>query len=70
MRTVFNTQLHQNDPESLLTRKEVGHLLRLHPGTVKRLEHRGALKSIKLNSRVTRYLRSEVQKLIAAGTIQ
>ncbi len=69
MHSASKNQAQYNDQEALLTRKEVGFLLRLHPGTIKRLEKRGALKAIKINSRVTRYLRSEVQKLIEGGAI-
>lgn len=48
----------------LLSRREVGEIAGVHPGTVKEWEFKGKLRAIKINSRVTRYEESEVRRFI------
>lgn len=49
----------------LLSRRQVGDLMGVHPGSVARYERSGLLKGIKINARVVRYLESEVQRFIS-----
>jgi hypothetical protein len=54
----------------LYTRRDVATLLACCTETVKRLERRGALPAIKINSRVTRYEQAAVEKMIAEARVQ
>lgn len=53
----------------LLSRRQVGDLLGVHEGTVKRWEFDGRLPAIKLNCRVTRYRESDVRKLVEGAAV-
>lgn len=49
----------------LVSRKEVAEMAGVHPGTVKRWERRDkVLTPIRINSRVVRYNKAEVEKLL------
>lgn len=49
----------------LLSRKQVAEIAGVHPGTVKRWERRDkVLTPIRINSRVIRYDKAEVDKLL------
>jgi predicted site-specific integrase-resolvase len=52
----------------LLTRRQVAAMLGLSTESVKRYERKGAIRSIKLNSRVIRYRPEDVRRLIEAGS--
>lgn len=54
--------------EPLLTRRQFAEIVRLHPGSVARLERLGKIKSLKLNARVTRYEQAEVRRFLAAAS--
>jgi predicted DNA-binding transcriptional regulator AlpA len=52
----------------LVSRKEVAKLAGVHPGTVKRWERRDkVLTPIRINSRVVRYNKAEVEKLLGGS---
>lgn len=53
----------------LLSRRQVGDLMGVHPGSVARYERAGLLKAIKINARVVRYPASEVQRLISRAAV-
>lgn len=56
--------LHASLPE-LLSRKQVAKMAGVHPGTVKRWERRDkVLTPIRINSRIIRYDKVEVDKLL------
>ena len=57
--------LDTSDASQLLSRRETANLLRVHPRTILRYERAGLLNPIRLNCRVTRYKRAEVEQLIA-----
>ena len=59
-----------NDQRRLLKRREVAERLGVHTETVKRYQRRGILPAIVLNSRVTRYELSAVERLINEGRVQ
>jgi predicted site-specific integrase-resolvase len=52
----------------LLTRRQVAQLLAVSTESIKRYERRGALRSIRLNSRVIRYRPEDVQRMIEEGS--
>lgn len=52
----------------LLSRRDVGKICGVHPGSVARWESQGLLTGIKLNARVTRYREDDVSRLIASAT--
>ena len=55
---------HASRPE-LLSRKKIAKMAGVHPGTVKRWERRDkVLTPIRINSRVIRYDKAEVDKLL------
>ena len=61
---IKNYYLHASRPE-LLSRKQVAKMAGVHPGTVKRWECRDkVLTPIRINSRVIRYDKAEVDKLL------
>lgn len=47
-----------------MTRKHVAAYLGVHPGSVKRYQHRGQLPAILINSRTVRYRREDVDAFI------
>lgn len=51
----------------LLSRRQVGELIGVHPGSVARYDRAGLLKGIKINARVVRYPEAEVQRFISSG---
>jgi hypothetical protein len=51
-------------PEPLLTRREAGKILNLHPLSLKRYDKAGILKPIRLTSKTVRYSREEVLGLL------
>ena len=52
----------------LVSRKEVAEMAGVHPGTVKRWERRDkVLTPIRINSRVVRYNKAEVEKLLGGS---
>lgn len=57
-----------SETTGLLTRAEVASLLHVHTETVKRMEHRGELGSIRLNSRTVRYHPFEIRRFIQTAT--
>ena len=59
--------IHANRPE-LLSRMQVAKMAGVHPGTVKRWECRDkVLTPIRINSRVVRYDKVEVDKLLGGS---
>ena len=50
-----------------LSRRQVGEMLGVHPGSVARYERAGLLPAVKINARVTRYSETEVRKFIASA---
>lgn len=58
----------QKPSSVLLTRRQVAELLAVSCESIKRYERRGALRSIKLNSRVIRYHPEDVQRMIEAAS--
>lgn len=64
MYMINNYYIHANRPE-LLSRKQIAKMAAVHPGTVKRWERRDkVLTPIRINSRVIRYDKAEVDKLL------
>ena len=60
----MNYDKHKSRPE-LLSRKQIAKMAGVHPGTVKRWEYRDkSLTPIRINSRVVRYDKAEVDKLL------
>ena len=59
-----------NNQNRLLKRLEVAERLGVHTETVKRYQRRGILPAIVLNSRVTRYEQSAVERLINEGRVE
>jgi len=55
--------------DPLLTRRQVADLLSVHPETIKRMEKRGEIAAVRLNSRNVRYRASEIDALIARATV-
>lgn len=57
---------HRQDPlPNLLTISEVAEYLRIVPLTLKRMEKRGEIKSIRINSRGDRrYTREEIERIL------
>ena len=53
----------------LLSRRQVGDLMGVHPGSVARYERSGLLKAIKINARVVRYPEAEVQRFISKAAV-
>ena len=67
MYMINNYYIHANRPE-LLSRKQVAKMAGVHPGTVKRWERRDkVLTPIRINSRVVRYNKTEVEKLLGGS---
>ena len=54
----------------LMSRREVAALIGVHTETIKRYQHQGRLKAIILNSRLIRYERAEVEKLLQSGRVE
>ncbi len=54
---------------TLLSRRQVARLLGVHTETIKRYQRRGLLPAIVLNSRLVRYERIAVEKLLAGGRV-
>jgi predicted site-specific integrase-resolvase len=52
----------------LLSRRDVGRMCGVHPGSVARWERQGLLTGIKLNARVTRYRAEDVTRLVVNAT--
>lgn len=52
------------EPEELLTRRQVARRCQTCTHTIMRWERRGLIKSIRINARVLRYRRSEVERLL------
>ena len=52
-----------------MSRRQVADLLGLHTETIKRYQHQGRLKAIILNSRLIRYERADVEKLLQSGKV-
>jgi predicted site-specific integrase-resolvase len=57
------------NPQSLLTRRDVARRAAVHTETVKRWQRAGKLQAIVINSRVTRYHPDVVAKLLADATV-
>jgi DNA-binding transcriptional regulator YhcF (GntR family) len=53
----------------LLSRRQVGEMIGVHPGSIARYERLGQLKAVKINARVTRYLETEVRRFIAQAAV-
>jgi len=65
METKFKIHITRS---GLVSRKEVAKLAGVHPGTVKRWERRDkVLTPIRINSRVVRYNKAEVEKLLGGS---
>ena len=64
-----NSQTEGLNSGPLLSRKDVARLLGCHVETVKRMQRRGQLPAIILNSRFIRYSRSDVEKLLRSGKV-
>ncbi len=54
---------------NLLSRRQVARLLGVHTETIKRYQRRGLLPAIVLNSRLVRYERIAVEKLLERGRV-
>lgn len=48
----------------MITRKRASEMLSITAGTLRRWERRGIIKAYKLNSRVTRYKLSDIEKVL------
>lgn len=60
-------QAETRDPDELLTIEQTAKLLRISPRSLWSLTSpRGPLKCVRLNSRSTRYRRSDVRELVAS----
>ena len=64
-----NSQAECLNSGPLLSRKEVARFLGCHIETVKRMQRRGQLPAIILNSRLIRYERADVERLIQEGRV-
>ena len=53
----------------LMSRRQVANLFGVCTGTIKRWQHNGELKAVVLNPRLTRYERSEIERLLKEGRI-
>lgn len=53
----------------LLSRRQVGELIGVHPGSVARYQREGLLKAVKINARVVRYPETEVRRFIAQAVV-
>jgi predicted site-specific integrase-resolvase len=62
--TVKNTQ-----PTNLLTRKRAALRLAVCTETIKRLEKRGRLPAVRINSRTVRYRTEDIEKLIRESLV-
>ena len=62
----------QASPEAsrFMSRREVASMLGVHTETIKRYQRKGLLPAIVLNSRLIRYERTEVERLIQDGKIK
>jgi predicted site-specific integrase-resolvase len=69
MTTNLNKTPMQSEPRRLLSRRQVGALLGVHPGSVARYERAGRLKSVRINSRTIRYFADEVEKFIISASV-
>ena len=54
----------------LMSRREVASMLGVHTETIKRYQRKGLLPAIVFNSRLIRYERTEVERLIQDGKIK
>jgi len=63
-RIITATKTTSSTKASLLTRKEVAAILKIHPGSVKRYDRAGTLHPVRINARTVRYLESEVLGLL------
>ena len=54
----------------LLSRHQVAEKLAVSLDSIKRMEQRGQLKPIRLNSRVVRYRLNEVEQMLAAHEVE
>ena len=54
----------------LMSRREVAALIGVHTETIKRYQRKGLLPAIVFNSRLIRYERTEVDRLIQDGKIK
>ena len=69
MRTNRNATEVTAPPVRLLSRKQVGELMGVHPGSIARYERAGLLKSVKFNARLVRYPETEVREFIANAAV-
>ena len=53
-----------------MSRREVASMLGVHTETIKRYQRKGLLPAIVFNSRLIRYERTEVERLIQDGKIK
>ncbi len=53
----------------LMSRREVASMLGVHTETIKRYQRKGLLPAIVFNSRLIRYERTEVERLIQEGRV-
>lgn len=68
--SAFNNDILQKinaTSRDLWSRGEVAELVGTHPGTVARWERQGKLRAMKFNSRVVRYPKEEILRLLADG---
>ncbi len=68
-----NNALHKESETNipcLLSRREVASMLGVHTETIKRYQRKGLLPAIVFNSRLIRYERTEVDRLIQDGKIK
>jgi excisionase family DNA binding protein len=49
----------------MMTRKEVAALLHCSVGTVRRLERKGTLRPVKISAHMVRFVKEEIEKLLA-----
>jgi len=53
-----------NTPDALLSRRQVAALLGVSTETIKRADRSGRLKALRFNSRLVRYRRADVERMI------
>lgn len=58
-----NEDSQTNPTKAFLTREEAGNLLGVSPWTLRRWELKGVLPAVRLNRRVIRYRRSDIDAL-------
>ena len=64
-----NETLASGEASRLLSRREVAALIGVHTETIKRYQRKGLLPAIILNSRLIRYERADVEKLLQSGKV-